>query len=188
MNSIPCILIPILVGLICAVLGYLLGKMFGSSTTVDSGVKINGNSSLQIELDECRRKSAQLLADYNDLKALGSTNPKQMGFTETASIATTAFSADAAFKVLGKKIKQDDLKIVEGIGPKIEELFYNAGIKTWKALSETTIEKCNQILKDAGTRFAIHNAETWPKQAQLANDGKWQELKDWQNSLNGGKA
>ena len=85
------------------------------------------------------------------------------------------------------KIKHDDLKIVEGIGPKIEELYHNAGIKTWKALSETPIEKSKEILIEAGERFFIHNPSTWAKQALLAYQGKWQDLKDWQDSLNAGK-
>ena len=188
MSSIPCILIPLLVGLICAVLGYLLGKLFGSSVNLNADA--NGNASLQAELDECRKKSAQLLADYNALKASNSASTQRSGFVADAPAAAESlpFNADAAFAVLGKKIKQDDLKIVEGIGPKIEELFHGAGIKTWKALSETSVDKCNQILHDAGPRFTIHNPGTWPKQCLLAYEGKWQELKDWQDSLDGGKA
>jgi len=76
---------------------------------------------------------------------------------------------------------------VEGIGPKIEELYHNAGIKTWKELSETTVEKSQAILDEAGERFSVHNPATWSKQAELAYQGKWQELKDWQETLDGGK-
>ncbi len=38
----------------------------------------------------------------------------------------------------GKKIKQDDLKMVEGIGPKIEGLLHNINIKTWRELADAT--------------------------------------------------
>ena len=34
-----------------------------------------------------------------------------------------------------KKWKQDDLKAVEGIGPKIAGLLMDSGIKTWKQLA-----------------------------------------------------
>ena len=190
MNSIPCILIPVLVGLISAILGYLLGKMYGSSTSVGSGVHINDTDSLQAELDECDHKFGQLLADYNILKET-LANSKPFEFVETVTAASDteiAFNSDTAFKALGKKVKQDDLKIVEGIGPKIEQLFQTAGIKTWKDLGETSVDKCKQILQEAGSRFAIHDPGTWPKQSLLAYEGKWQELKDWQNSLDGGKA
>lgn len=179
MNSIPCILIPLLVGLICAVLGYLLGSRFGNSNA-------NGHAALQADLDDCNKKSAQLLADYSDLQA--SKHSDRIAFFEEATAAALPFSANLALEQYGKKVKQDDLKIVEGIGPKIEELFHNAGIKTWKALSETSVEKCSQILSDAGSRFSMHNPGTWPKQCQMAYEGKWSELKSWQDNMDGGKA
>jgi hypothetical protein len=31
------------------------------------------------------------------------------------------------------------------------------------------------------------NPGTWPKQAELAAEGKWDELKAWQEELDGGK-
>ncbi len=86
-----------------------------------------------------------------------------------------------------KKYKQDDLKAVEGIGPKIEGLFNNAGIKTWKALSETNVDKLKQILADAGARYSLADPTTWPKQAALAAAGKWKELQELQDYLKGGK-
>ena len=97
------------------------------------------------------------------------------------------FDANLASSIFGKKIKENDLKIVEGIGPKIEELFNASGILTWKALSETSVERCNDILHSAGERFVIHNPSTWPRQAKLAYEGKWKDLKDWQETLDGGK-
>jgi len=79
------------------------------------------------------------------------------------------------------------LKIVEGIGPKIEALFNEAGIATWQDLSKASTEKLQNILDAAGENFAMHNPSTWPKQALMAYQGKWQELKDWQANLLGGK-
>jgi ribosomal protein L13 len=85
--------------------------------------------------------------------------------------------------------KADDLKKVEGIGPKIEELLHTAGILTFANLAESTADTLNQILDDAGSKFNSHKATTgtWAKQAELARDGKWDELKAWQDELNGGK-
>ena len=88
----------------------------------------------------------------------------------------------------GKRLpKQDDLKIIEGIGPKIEELFRADGIETWEALSEADPDRLKQILENAGPRFRMHNPETWPAQAKLAFTGNWQQLEDYQNLLNGGR-
>jgi large subunit ribosomal protein L17 len=82
----------------------------------------------------------------------------------------------------------DDLKIVEGIGPKIEELFNAKGILTFVQLANTSVEDMQAILTDAGPAFLGKVPGTWAQQAQMAAEGKWDELKVWQDELNGGKA
>lgn len=81
----------------------------------------------------------------------------------------------------------DDLTKVEGIGPKISQLLIDAGISTFTKLAETDAEKIREILAEAGSRYKSHDPETWPKQAKLAAEGKWDDLKKWQDELNGGK-
>jgi predicted flap endonuclease-1-like 5' DNA nuclease len=175
----PCLIIPILVGLISAFLGYLLGK--SSSSDTDS------SRDLQLELDNCRAKSFKLSADLEALKAKGAGFDTTNRFVSETVTTSVPFDANLSSSVFGKKIKENDLKIIEGIGPKIEELFNASGISTWKELSETSVERCNEILDSAGERFVIHNPTTWPNQAKLAYEGKWKELKDWQETLDGGK-
>jgi large subunit ribosomal protein L27 len=85
-------------------------------------------------------------------------------------------------------ITGDDLKKIEGIGPKIAELFYAAGITTFAQLSETSTARMQEILDGGGARFSTHNPMTWGHQASLAADGQWDELKELQDELNGGKA
>ena len=97
------------------------------------------------------------------------------------------FDADMAASVFGEKIVKNDLTVIEGIGPKIDELFKKAGIKTWKALSETTVEKCQQILEGGGESFKAHNPTSWPLQSEMACTGKWDELKKWQDDMLGVK-
>jgi predicted flap endonuclease-1-like 5' DNA nuclease len=82
---------------------------------------------------------------------------------------------------------QDDLKVVEGIGPKIEQLLHAEGITTWRSLSETSVDRIQEILSTAGPRFALATPATWPKQAGMAADGMWDELKAYQDFLNAGK-
>lgn len=86
-----------------------------------------------------------------------------------------------------KASKADDLKKVEGVGPKIAELFNEAGINSFAELAATSVDKLKEILEAAGSHFASHDPGTWPKQAELAAAGKWDELKTWQDELNGGK-
>lgn len=87
-----------------------------------------------------------------------------------------------------KKAEGDDLKLIEGVGPKIADLLINAGIVTFADLAATSAEKVSEILSAAGSNFASHNPATWADQATLARDGKWDELKELQDKLNGGKA
>ncbi len=179
--NIPCILIPALVGLICGILGYLLGKMNSKN---DDSLAL----SLQADLDACKANTRNLNARISTLEAELAAKSKiaPQSFTATAP-TLIPFDASLASTVLGKKIKENDLKIVEGIGPKIEALLNDAGIKTWYDLSQSSTDKLQSVLDAGGENYAIHNPSTWAKQALLAYQGKWQELKDWQNSLLGGK-
>ncbi len=82
---------------------------------------------------------------------------------------------------------KDDLKKIEGIGPKIEEHFNNAGIYTFAQLAATDVERLKEILHAAGPRYAIHNPATWPHQSAMCAAGQWAELKVWQDAHLGGK-
>lgn len=86
-----------------------------------------------------------------------------------------------------KPQRKDDLKIVEGIGPKIEGLLFEAGIFTFDQLSITEVSKIKKILDKAGSRYQMHDPTTWPDQAALARDDKWDELKKWQAELHKGR-
>lgn len=93
----------------------------------------------------------------------------------------------AAPKAEAKKAtgKADDLKKVEGIGPKIAETLAAAGITTFAELANTDAAKISEIIAEVRGN---HVTDTWPAQAKLAAEGKWDELKKWQDELNGGKA
>ncbi len=84
--------------------------------------------------------------------------------------------------------KGDDLKKVEGIGPKIAELLNTDGIITFGDLADATIDRLQGILDAAGARYRIHDPGTWPQQSALARDDKWDELTTLQEELKGGKA
>lgn len=86
-----------------------------------------------------------------------------------------------------KQWKLDDLKAIEGIGPKIAELLRSKGVSTWEQLSKTEVNYIQTILNEAGGRYSLSDPSTWPKQALLASQGKFKELEEYQESLKGGK-
>jgi uncharacterized membrane protein len=82
----------------------------------------------------------------------------------------------------------DDLTKVEGIGPKIAELLAQAGIRSFRQLASASAEALEAILDAAGPRYRMHNPGTWPAQAQMAAEGRWEALRTWQESLSAGRA
>lgn len=79
-----------------------------------------------------------------------------------------------------------DLTKIEGIGPKAAEALVNAGFDSYAKLAEGDPEKIKEILTEASSRMAHLDPTSWPKQAQMAADGNWDELKEWQDSVKGG--
>jgi len=86
-----------------------------------------------------------------------------------------------------KADKGDDLKIIEGIGPKIAELLAADGIDGFAALANASIEQLQAILEKGGSRYKMHDPGTWAQQADLAAKGEWETLKELQDKLKGGK-
>ncbi|MBN8679338.1 MAG: 50S ribosomal protein L27 [Chitinophagales bacterium] len=105
---------------------------------------------------------------------------------EVAEVAEAAEEKKAAPKK-EKAPKLDDLKIIEGVGPKIETLLKEGGINTWAELAEAPVDRLKEILDAAGPRYQIHDPSSWPAQAKFAADGKWDELKEYQEMLIGGR-
>jgi len=110
-----------------------------------------------------------------------------------ASAAEVAVEIDApaekkaAAPKKDKGPKLDDLKIIEGIGPKIETLLKEGGVTTWAELAAASEERLKEILAAAGPRYQIHDPSTWPAQSKFAAEGKWDELKEYQDVLIGGR-
>lgn len=98
--------------------------------------------------------------------------------------ATPDLAAGSA--MLGKRITLDDLKVIEGVGPKIESLCHGIGIRTWFDMSITEVSLLRTMLADAGSRFRTHNPQTWPQQAALLSAGQWEAFKTLTEELDSG--
>ena len=84
-------------------------------------------------------------------------------------------------------VAADDLEKIEGIGPKIRDVFTKAGIVSFAQLAETPVERLKEVLRDAGSRFVSHDPTTWPEQARLAAAGEWDAFKKLTDELVAGK-
>lgn len=184
--NIWCWLIPTLVGIICGILGYLIGKrsaIIENNATELKSLQIK-NSKLQEDLVACAQKMA--IEDKSEKRA-ANLGASVSSFTTGAASNSGTFDKAKAKSVFGKTIKADDLKVIEGIGPKIEEMFYRQGIKTWKSLSEASVAECQKVLDTGGKRYQIHDPASWPMQAKMCYEGKWNDLFKWQEVHKHGK-
>ncbi len=203
-------LIPALLGWLAAQSYYKVGELREKITALSAEVgtltgKVNAltseNTDLRVKLTqadaEAERLGGLLSKHKNDLiivesernilrQKMADLEAGNTGASKKAAAPAVAAAA-AAIMFAGTKYKHDDLKIVEGIGPKIEGLLHDAGIKTWKALSKAAVDRLKEILDAAGPNYQIHDPGTWPQQAALAESGDWDGLKKLQDELDGGK-
>ncbi|HKK89143.1 MAG TPA: hypothetical protein VJ917_09855 [Saprospiraceae bacterium] len=197
----------VIVILVAWFLGFLIAWLIRTSKIKD----------LKLEIEELKNKNNRLRADLESLQVKADNCEKELGRVNELNEALNSklnklyadieecekqsaalsnrllayekvpFDRDAAKKMMGVTVKEDDLTVVEGIGPKISELLHNSGIDSWAALSAVNLEKLRTILKEAGSRFSVHKPDTWSRQAGMAARGEWSSLKDWQDYLDGGK-
>lgn len=83
--------------------------------------------------------------------------------------------------------EKQDLTQIEGIGPKISGVLQEAGILNFAMLAEASVDRLREILAAAGSRYRIADPSTWPQQARLAAEEKWDELEALQDRLSGGR-
>ncbi|MBS7809119.1 hypothetical protein [Variovorax sp. PCZ-1] len=95
-----------------------------------------------------------------------------------------AAAAAAGFSIKGA----DDIIIIEGIGPKIKELFNAHGVSTFEQVSKMSIAQMSEILDKGGPRFKLANPGSWAEQARLASTNQWGALKKLQDELYAGVA
>ncbi|MEI7586177.1 hypothetical protein [Runella sp.] len=160
----------ILMLVVSAVLGYIIGYLTRKGEVEKLEAEL---AALDFEVDDCQKSKKVAVA----------TTPPPVVIPEAVTISVPTPERVAVVV----PVIPDDLKIVEGIGPKIEKLLNDEGILTFAQLAATAPERIKEILVAAGTRFQMHDPTTWPEQSALARDGKLEELKAWQDELNKGR-
>jgi predicted flap endonuclease-1-like 5' DNA nuclease len=132
--------------------------------------------------------STRLLREIEDTRSeLNDCHSLQQRDKKTFAGGQQIFTPVQAGSLRTAAFTKDDLKIVEGIGPKVEEVMNNAGIITFEQLSNTSPATLLEILTNAGRSYQMLDPESWPAQARLARMGKWQELELLKSKLDGGR-
>lgn len=143
-------------------LSWLLSKLWGSSNNSGSSGGGSAHGASSYTAPPTPRPPVSPVAPAVDAKA-----------------AMIAAAATAGITIKG----EDDLQIVEGIGPKIDALLKENGIRTFSELARADIPSISKILDAGGPRFKLANPGSWAEQAALAASGKWRELKKLQDEL-----
>ena len=131
------------------------------------------------------------LVDFNDVYNTAVTGEAKESAKKTRRSrgGKKTITTEKANPVAVKKetVTADDLKKVEGIGPKVAEALQAAGINSFAELASKSAEEVKTILDAAEGNFSAQDPATWPEQAAMAAAGEWDKLKQWQDKLKGGK-
>lgn len=90
-------------------------------------------------------------------------------------------------RLASKTRVKDDLEKIEGIGPKLEELLYENNIFSFRELADASTSQLQAILDKAGEQYRIHDPSTWPEQARLLAEGRFEEFETLTQQLKGGR-
>ena len=82
---------------------------------------------------------------------------------------------------------KDDLAVIEGIGPKIADILYQNGIKTYAQLARMEPARLRLLLDEAGPAYRMADPNSWPEQASWAAVGNWGRLQALKDELDAGR-
>lgn len=152
------------------------------------------------ELEDCRKQSKALKSEILALKTSGAaaqkTGSQFSGSTGNTSSASQNMPADSGISVGAKgsssapsrkigafaSVPSDNLQLIEGIGPKMETILKDKGIRTWSELAGRSPDQLRSILDSFGDQYRIIDPSTWPTQAQFAKAGDFTGLMQFQKS------
>jgi predicted flap endonuclease-1-like 5' DNA nuclease len=108
--------------------------------------------------------------------------------TEPPAAEGDSEPAVAEAEAVDEPPEPDDLRRVEGIGPKIASILQDAGIMTFNQLASADVGQLEEILSDADPRLLrLADPATWPEQAALAAEAEWEALEALQSELKAGR-
>ena len=95
-----------------------------------------------------------------------------------AKKATVKKAVAKKVTILNSTVK-NDLKVIKGIGPKLEKTLNKVGFTSFEQLAKMTIKDITKVLSDAGVNTKIYDISGWKAQAKLAFKGDIEAVKNW---------
>jgi large subunit ribosomal protein L17 len=157
----------------------IAGRPGGYTRVIKLGARVGDNAeTAMIEL-----------VDFNEIYGKGKVEKKEGAKrTRRAGGAKTKTTPTATAEVTAPaKTEADDLKKIEGIGPKAEEALIASGVNSFAQIAKSSPEELMTLLGMSEGNFNAIDTTSWPEQAQLAKAAKWEELKELQERLIGGR-
>jgi predicted flap endonuclease-1-like 5' DNA nuclease len=135
-------------------------------------------------LDELLQEQKTTVLQLQDQVSQGETKIGALA-SELQEQKEVAGQLKLSVAAISPATKRDNLKRIEGIGPRISALLQEAGVTTFAQLAVTEVSRLEQIVR--GAHLEMIDPGTWPEQARLAADGRWDALQVLQDELKGGR-
>lgn len=81
-------------------------------------------------------------------------------------VAETNEVAEKVAKAVAPSVKRDNLKLINRIGPKMEEVLNKYGIQTFADLAAVDVKVLSEQLEAESARYAGYDVEEWKKEAK----------------------
>ena len=165
-------------------------KTFRTRITEAAALKLDMEK-LQVALRESGEKLASEVQSVAEARARISALEAELASLRISADRQTAEpvreAAPASSAAAVPTPVPDDLKRVEGIGPKLEQMLNEHGIYTFAGLAATPVDELRAILEKGGDAFRIHDPGTWPQQGGLLAEGRIAEFEALTERLKGGR-
>lgn len=172
---------------------YALGKVFTQHFAQGGNLLDFNPHKVRTYFQEEFEKGKSFVAEQG-VKALGSATSERNEslYNDNQEIASEIALLKEQIELLKHKkaapaINFNDLKIIEGIGPKVEAVLKAGGIEDLYQLAQVSPEEIKEILAKAEGNFNMMVPTSWPQQAALVVQGNLSGLKKLQDELLAGK-
>jgi large subunit ribosomal protein L19 len=139
-----------------------------------------------IERGKVRRAKLYYLRELRGKAAKIKTDRGRMMKVQAASKAAATSAAAVSVVDSSNAVVTEDLKRIEGIGPKINDALIAAGITTYAQLA-ASVEDSLKAALEASDMKAHPSMGSWAEQAQLLANGDEEGFKALTDSLNAGR-